>query len=303
MALKDMQEVFDVDSEEDIRLAVVKYFLELGFELDEMRTETEFIIHLGRNELPAGGKKISQRDRVTGRSDLLLTRNRKPLAIVETKAPGHTLNEKDAQQALSYARLLLEMAPFAIVTNGKETRVYDTFASTLTPIEAPTDSLWSKQGQQPPLTGDDFHFEAARKLISVNPRTLQLFCQKQIAQAMEDIKGGPFDAKMYVPSVYVPRQVIKQGFNGWLQSDMPCFVVVAESGFGKTNFMCATAEELAADSFVLFYSSIRLVESLRKAICEDFEWEFHREHDLANIVDRFTPIARELNQAFYIFFA
>ena len=243
MALKDMPQVFDIDSEEDIRLAVVKYFQELGFELDEMRTETEFTIQLGRNKLTAGEGKISQRDRSTGRSDLLLTRNRKPLAIVETKAQGHALNEKDAQQALSYARLLLEMAPFAIVTNGKETRVYDTFASTLTPLEAPTDSVWSKQGQQPLLTGDEFRFEAAQKLIGVNPRTLQLFCQKQIAQAMEDITGGPHDAKMYVPSVYVPRQVVKQGFNDWLQSDMPCFDVVAESGFGKTNYMCATAEE------------------------------------------------------------
>src|SRR5260370_24878908 len=116
MALKDMQEVFDVDSEEDIRLAVVKYFLELGFELDEMRTETEFIIHLGRNQLPAGGKKISQRDRVTGRTDLFLTRNRKPLAIVETKPPAHTLNEKHAHQALPNPGLLSQIAPFPIAT-------------------------------------------------------------------------------------------------------------------------------------------------------------------------------------------
>lgn len=301
MALKDIPQAFNVDSEEDIRIAVVKYFQELGFELDEIRAETSFTIQLGHNELPIGGQKISQRDQVTGRSDLLLTRHERPLAIVETKASGHALNEKDALQALSYARLLLEMAPFAIVTNGRETRVYDTFASIPTTLEASIDSVWAKHGQHPPSIGEDIRLQAAKTLIGVNPRTLQLFCQKQVAQAMEDIKGGPHEAKVYIPDVYVPRQVVKKASNDWLATEMPCFAVVAESGIGKTNFMCATAEELVADSFVLFYSALRLAGSLQDAIRNDFVWEFHRERGLAYIVDRFAAIARESNRQFFIF--
>lgn len=182
MALKDMPQAFDVDSEEDIRIAVVKYFQELGFELDEIRAETRFTIQLGHSELHIGGQKISHRDQVTGRSDLLLTRHERPLAIVETKAPGHELNQKDALQALSYARLLFEMAPFAVVTNGRETHVYDTFASTPTTLETSIDSVWAKRGQHPPSIGEDIRLEAAKTLIGVNPRTLQLFCQKQVAR-------------------------------------------------------------------------------------------------------------------------
>src|SRR5437899_3129205 len=143
MALKDIPQAFDVDSEEDLRLAVVKYFHELGFGLDEIKTETRFTIQLGHNTLVVGGQGTSHRDQVTGRSDILLARHGKPLAIVETKAPGHALNEKDALQALSYARLLREMAPYAIVTNGKDTHVYDTFASTLAVLENPCESVWS----------------------------------------------------------------------------------------------------------------------------------------------------------------
>ncbi len=301
MALKDIPQAFNVDSEEDIRIAVVKYFQELGFELDEMRAETRFTIRLGHNELPIGGQKISQRDQVTGRSDLLLTRHGRALAIVETKAPGHALNEKDALQALSYARLLFEMAPFAIVTNGCETRVYDTFASTPTTLEASIDSVWSKHGQHPPSISEDIRLEAAKTLIGVNPRTLQLFCQKQVAQATEDIKGGPHEAKVYIPDVYVPRHIVKKASNDWLATEMPCFAVVAESGIGKTNFMCATAEELAVDCYVLFYSALRLAGSLQDAICNDFVWEFHRERGLAYIVDRFAAIARESNRQFLIF--
>lgn len=301
MALKDMPQAFNVNSEEDIRIAVVKYFQELGFELDEIRAETSFTIHLGHNELPIGGQKVSQRDQVTGRSDLLLRRHGRPLAIVETKAPGHSLNEKDALQALSYARLLSEMAPFAIVTNGRETRVYDTFASTPTTLEDSIDSVWAKYGQHPPSIDEDVRLEAAKTLIGVNPRTLQLFCQKQVAQAMEDIKGGHREAKVYIPDVYVPRHVVKKAFDDWLAVDKPCFAVVAESGIGKTNFMCATAEELAADTYVLFYSALRLAGSLEDAIRNDFVWEFRRERGLAYIVDRFAAIANESNRQFLIF--
>jgi hypothetical protein len=301
MALKDVPQMFNVDTEEDVRIAVVKYFQELGFELDEIRTETRFTIQLGHNTLVIEGHEFSHRDRVTGRSDILLTRNGRPLAIVETKSPGHSLNEKDALQALSYARLLLEMAPYAIVTNGRDTRVYDTFAPTLTTLETPTESLWAKNGQQVPSIGNDLRIEAAKKLIEVNPQTLRIFCHKQLAQAMEDIKGSPHEAKMYIPDVYVPRQNVEDTFNDWLASDMPCFAIVAESGLGKTNFMCATAEKLVAEHFVLFYPAVRLIEDLKTAICNDFSWEFHRERGLAYIVERFAAIAREHNRKFVIF--
>jgi len=301
MALKDVPQTFNVDTEEDVRIAVVKYFQELGFDLDEIRTETSFTIQLGHNTLVIEGHEVARRDRVTGRSDILLTRNGRPLTIVETKSPGHALNEKDALQALSYARLLLEMAPYAIVTNGHDTRVYDTFAPTLTPLETPTESLWAKIGQQVPAIGEDLRIEAAKKLIEVNPQTLQTFCQKQVVQAMEDIKGSPHDAKMYIPEVYVPRQNIEDRFNDWLASDIPCFALVAESGLGKTNCICATAEKLVTEHFVLFYPAIRLVEDLKAAICNDFVWEFRRERGLAHIVDRFAAIAREHKRKFVIF--
>lgn len=301
MTLKDIPQTFNADSEEDLRIAVVKYFQELGFELDEIKTETRFTIQIGHNTLVVEGQGISHRDQVTGRSDILLTRYGKPLAIVETKASGHALNEKDALQALSYARLLLEMAPFAIVTNGKETRVYDTFAKTLDALEAPTDSSWSKNAQKQPSIDEDLRFEAAQKLIGVNPQTLHYFCQKQVAQALEDIKGGPHEAKLYIPEVYVHRQNVEEAFSTWLTTDTPCFAVVAESGIGKTNFMCATAEKLAADHFVLFYSATHLIEDLRAAICNDFVWEFHRERGIAYIIERFTAIAREHGHKFVIF--
>jgi hypothetical protein len=73
MALKDVPQTFNKDTEEDVRIAVVKYFHELEFGLDEIRTETSFTIQLGHNTLLVEGQVVSQRNRVTGHSDILLT--------------------------------------------------------------------------------------------------------------------------------------------------------------------------------------------------------------------------------------
>jgi hypothetical protein len=303
MALRDIPLEFNIDSEEDLRFAIARYFVELGFDLNELSFEDYFSIQLGHNTLVIDRDMEPQQNRVrvSGRSDLLLTRNGKSIAVVETKAPNHSLTDQDALQALSYARLLLEMAPYAIVTNGRDTQVFDTFATTLTPLENPTDSLWSNNGQRIPSVSDDFKYEAAQTLIGINPQTLRTFCQKQITFALEDLKGTPNEAKIYIPDVYLPRVEIVQAFDDWLSTNMLIFAVVGDSGHGKTNFMCASSEKLSDNGFVLFYSAARLREGLLEAICDDFEWEFHRERSAAYVIRRFDSIAQAHNQRFIIF--
>lgn len=304
MALKDVPETFDPDSEEDLRFAVALYFRELGFERDELSFEDQFSIRLGHNTFRVARRGTpEQRDQARGRSDLLLLRNGEPIAIVETKAPDHRLTNDDAWQALSYASLLRPIAPYAIVTNGRETQVYDTLASItddLTPLDDSTGSSWHRDGQQTPSIHEDLRFRAARTLIGVNPQTLKAFCQEQLAQALEDLRGPPQERKAYIPDVYLPRQDIVDQFNAWLSSDLPCFAVVGDSGMGKTNFVCATAERLSEDNFVLFYPAMRLAEGLLAAIRNDFVWEFHRECSPAYIVERFDEIAGRHGQRLVI---
>ena len=300
MALRDVPENFNPDSEEDLRFVVAQYFQDLGFDLNEMSFEDQFHIQLGHNTIVVGRDQQPRDARVGGRSDLLLTRNGRPLAIIETKAPGNTLTDSDALQALSYARLLLDMAPFTIVTNGQETRVYDTFSRQLTPLQDPSTSTWQTNGQQIPID-EDLKFEAIHALMGVNPHTLQAFCTAQVTATLEDLKGSVNEGKKYVPEIYIARQTAQDALGAWLADDMSCFALVSESGFGKTNFMCATAETLLNDSFVLFYSAMRLTETLAAAIRNDFIWEFHRERDIAYIVERLDVVARKAGRQVVIF--
>ena len=148
MGLKEIPLQFSIDSEEDIRVMVISFFSELGFDRDEISCEDYFSIYLGHQAIDISRKIVG------GRSDILVSRNGQPLAIVETKAPTHNIEDDDARQAISYARLLSAIAPFAIVTNGGETRVYDVLASKLTPIDNSHNSVWFQNGQQVSALGD-----------------------------------------------------------------------------------------------------------------------------------------------------
>ena len=301
MALKDIPHSFDIDSEEDLRFAVASYFRELGFDSDEFSFEDQFHIRLGHNTLLVEKSRVSAGPIKGGRSDLLLTRNGQPIAIVETKSPDHGLTEEDAWQAISYARLLRQIAPYAIITNGSETSVYDTLSHELTPIALPTDAKWAKSGKEIVSIDDDLKHEAARKLIGLNRQTLADFCKMQLIHGLEDLKGNQYEGKKYIPDLYTPREGVNTSFYEWFSSDLPCYALVGESGVGKTNLLCSIAEEVTEKHFVLFYSGMRLVDGLLTALRNDFVWEFHRERDIAYIIERFDQIAQEHHQLFLIF--
>lgn len=295
MSLKDIPASLSIDSEEDLRTLVLSYCFELGVDRDELSCEDSFSISLGHRSITIG------REMVNGRSDILISRNSRALAIIETKAPSHDLTNADAQQAISYARLLSAIAPFAIVTNGQETRVYDVLADGLTRVDNPQESRWNKNGQQVAGINDELRFEATKLLVALNPDALSKFCTDQVATNLMDLKSSVKQNKKYIPEVYIDRQSLNQSYRDWLQTDSPIFAVVAPSGYGKTNFMCATAEEATSTHFALFYAANRFTGGLLTGIRDDFIWEFHRDRETAQIFERLQAIAKQAGRHLLIF--
>jgi hypothetical protein len=87
-----------------------------------IRHQLRFKVRLGHKEVEIDGAAAGN---VSGRLDILLTFDDRPLAVLELKRAGRALHEDDRRQALSYARLLEPMAPLAIVTNGSDMRVFE----------------------------------------------------------------------------------------------------------------------------------------------------------------------------------
>ena len=296
MALKQITE-HRVDSEDEVRLAVAKYFMELGFTEDELSLEDHFSIRLGHNATRVDCK--DHKGRLSGFSDILITRNGKNLAIVETKGPDHTLTEQDKQQAISYARLLEQMAPFAIVTNGNEIKAYDVID--LTEIETPAASVWYKNGQTYTSFGQQDRDDAARKLFRFSPEFVKSFFAAQMKTGMSELKGSVASHRSYTPELYVTRSHIEDHFALWIESNVPVFAIVGDSGTGKTNSMCNLAEALSQQHLVLFYQALRLRENLVASVQDDLAWEFGTNRHISFFIDRFVDLASATYSKIIIF--
>lgn len=300
MALKDIPEKFDINSEEDLRLAVCEYFKELGFGFDELSTEDTFTIKLGHSDITKKSAYDKENKKlVNGRSDVLLTRNGNPLAIIEVKNIDHKINDDDRDQAISYARLLKKIAPFSIVTNGRNTIVYDTI--TTEPIDSPNNSIWCKHGQNLLSIEEDILYDAMRQIIGLDKNTFTSFCRKQINNSLSDLKGNVQDQRKYIPSIYVHRTNLDYSFNEWLTKNEPVFAVIGESGFGKTNFMCSKAEEKQEEYFTLFFSASRLIGGLYKTLENEFVWEFQREKNISYFLHRIQSLCNKHGKKVIVF--
>lgn len=106
----------EFNSEEDVK---VKYLLpklkKKGYDKHQCEFEKSIQVHKG------GEKKTIHADIVVYPSQ----NKRVPLIVCETESPQKALKGKKREQAISYARLLDQIPPFTLITNGSDTRVYE----------------------------------------------------------------------------------------------------------------------------------------------------------------------------------
>ena len=297
MALKDISTPFRVDSEEEVRLAVAEYFYDLGFTKDQLSLEDHFSIRLGRTVVRIDGK--DHQGTLSGFSDLLITRNGNNLAIVETKATNHELTGADAEQAISYARLLRQIPPYAIVTNGRQTKAYDVIQ--FVEIETPAACVWHQNGQQYASIGQQGREDAARHLFRFSPEFVRAFFEAQMKFGMFELKGSVGSGRYYAPELFVSRSGIEDSFAQWLESEVPVFALVGDSGTGKTNSMCNLAETVSQQHLVLFYQALRLRENLVASVQDDLAWEFGTNKHISFFIERFVELPRCADSQIIIF--
>lgn len=292
MSIKDIRFPLRIDSEEEVRTSLAFYFKDLGFSLEDMSFEDSFQIRLGHTTIPVE-KDIKRTSIVGGRSDLLLMHMGKPLAIVETKAIENELTDDDRDQGLSYARLLRQMPPYTIVTNGRNLQVFDTFTTEEITSGTPADSVWWKNGQK--YVGSDRLSKewACKTLLNHNFGLFKIFSNQQMELGLRDLKGNINERRRYSPDLYIPRSKVKAMWQQFLESDSLCFSIYGESGTGKTNELCYLSEFVGSQDELLglFYRGVELVDGLAATIRNDFIWEFERDEPLPRIIKRISEMA------------
>ena|GEM_PF-2285539 len=264
-------EKLSVVTEEDIKVKYVLPWLEQsGVELHEIQLERSFSLKIGRQSVIVGETKTRKRKSVGARLDILVQRNGRNLFIVETKADGLQLTEDDRDQAISYARLVHPIAPYAVVTNGNEYRLYDSVT------KAQIDPKQIKiNGFEATLPDEDI-LEAQSIFLALNPANLIAFCRSQVAGEFRIVKGTLTDGRKYVPDLHVPRSAIQKEVEEFYSSSLSGLLLTGQSGFGKTCEMCWLAETLLdAGNPVLFFNGSALEAGILEAIAAEFSWTFN----------------------------
>jgi len=282
---------------------IIPYLRALGVTPETIHPEKSFKLRLGRN---VAEKRNTSSDPAVlgGRLDILVTNSEgHSLFVMELKRPNEQLTQEDADQGISYARLLTRMAPFVVLTNGIEARLYDTLR--WAPLQAEELSTgWREwRSGKAIATADDLllRYEALRHFLGYSAENVKLFCAAQRDARMGRLKGDPtrLDRK-YVPDLYVPRKEVDQRIAAFLQSEQPIFVLAGPSGTGKTNEMCVLAERLAGDNLVLFFNGAELYGSLAQTLTDEFNWHFSEQQPLPRICERLATITSRLQGRVFI---
>lgn len=276
---------------------IMRYFTSLGFDPSDIEYETSFSIKLGKNAYSIDGAK----ERAAGRLDILFKRNNENLFIVETKSQGHPIDEADRTQAISYARLLDKISPFAIVTNGIETEIYDVITTERLSSDNLNDSDYVVKGYKVALK-PELRYEALKHFIGLNVDNLRAFCQKQIATNMQGIIGNEENKEgKFIPKVFSQRQGIQKVFDSFLMSNKKVFAIVAESGLGKTNAICDLAISYAQTNPVLFFNGSQISGDFLEEIEYEFNWDFSGDRSGIGVIQRIAETLIQFDKDLIIF--
>jgi len=254
------KETVNVLNEEDLKQKVILPYVEsLGFNMEELELEKSFSIRLGRNSYCLNRKKDTKK--AGGRLDILCKSGDQNLIVIEAKADTVKITQDDIDQGVSYARLLDSIAPFVLVTNGKETRVIDTISKEeLNDTNIASQSQFWKNNCK--LSSEEelkFRYEALENFVGYSYENLAIFSQSQIEDRISVLKGNKEDlTKKYIPDLFLEKEDLIHTFKKFLDASESVFSIVGESGVGKTNQMCNLTEKLSSKYIVLFYNGANM---------------------------------------------
>lgn len=279
-------------NEEDIRGKILlPYLQDLGFNISEIFLEHTFSIRLGK------------RKHVTGRADILCKRNGKNLFIIELKNDSIEITQNDIDQGISYARLLLDnIAPFTIVSNGRQTRIFDSITRKELTGNISGQSAFLKNDYN--LSADEdirIRYEALKNFISLSTENLKVFCESQVYDRMGSIIGdinSPYSK--FVKELYVQRDELQTTFENFLSSPESIFGLVGDAGVGKTNTICSLALRNLEDKFVLFYNAA-IINSPLECISQDLNITFSSRSESDVVLKKLDEIGRFANKNVLIF--
>ncbi len=247
---------------------------------NEIRHQLRFTVKLGHQTIEVDGQTASK---ASGRSDILLTRKDRPLAILELKRPGLALTDADRRQGLSYARLLEPWAPLVVVTNGDETQVFSTFTGEpWTPDNANEAAFADLLDASTELAKGDLR-AAVETLLGPDSETWVSIIDSITQSTLANLTGPWDDARFPFPDdLMLPRRATPYIIDR-LATTKRCIVVTGPPLYGKSNVLreVILRPEDRGDMAALFVDASSLghgiLQTLSNAMTSHFGWSMNKD--------------------------
>lgn len=202
--------------------------------ISDLEHQTFFSVRLGHATVRVDG---SSAEKLSGRADILVSHNKKPLAILELKREDINLSGDDIQQGLSYARLTNPMTPLVIVSNGKEFKIYDTYSGKEWESVEKTDKALQKLLENTFIVATSTRRDAIQKLMNSNQQHwIDAF--KQISSGLINDRAGDLKDMMvpYVNNFLLPRHATKNALDA-IGAGKRAIVISGPPLSGKSNVL------------------------------------------------------------------
>jgi len=281
-------------TEEDVRAKLLlPYLNDLGFDVSEIQLERSFSIRIGKSLRT-----------ITGRADILCKRDGKNLFVIELKKASVNITKADIDQGISYARLLEDnIAPFAIITNGKTTKIFDTISRTELTGRISEQSLFWRNGCSLGLDEDlSIRYEALKHFVTFSPENLKAFCAAQVTNRMGSVIGDIHNPlSKFIRELHVTREDLQKSFTDFLVGDRKVFAITGSAGVGKTGAMCSLALQNLEEAFVFFYNGTIIGGSPQEYIARDLNLFFSSRNESDIILKKLDEIGRKIDRNILIF--
>jgi hypothetical protein len=196
------------EAELESRIAVALAIAFPNLSGEALVQQRRFTIRLGHETFEFDSAALWEK---TGRADILIFHGDRPLAVLEVKRETIDLQKADYEQAQSYANMLTPRPPLVIVSNGTDTRVYDSNAGLpLTPgldIDATVANLLANVGK---IAAADMRWAIEALMgreIDMWPRVMQK-CTAKLIEELTDPPGAagrPIARELLIPRLATQR--------------------------------------------------------------------------------------------------
>jgi hypothetical protein len=199
-----------------------------------IKQQRSFTVRVGHTELTFDSGSAWTK---TGRADVIISYRDRALALLEIKREDKKLVNKDFQQAQSYASLITPRPPIVVVTNGHETRVYDSnTGQALSSQDRASEGIERIFSNAAKFAAADLQW-AIEALMGRDTDVWVSVVREASATLIDELCDAPgYTGQPFAQDLIIPRQSYQEVLST-LQGGTQFVVVSGAPSIGKTNLL------------------------------------------------------------------